>query len=52
VAFEVDDIDAAMRELRDKGVTLGDVFDGPVCKQVSFTDPEGNKISLHEAKRA
>jgi predicted enzyme related to lactoylglutathione lyase len=51
VVFEVEDIDAAMRELRDQGVTLDDVFDGPVCKQVSFTDPEGNKISLHEAKR-
>jgi catechol 2,3-dioxygenase-like lactoylglutathione lyase family enzyme len=49
--FEVDDIDAAMRELRDKGVTIDDVFDGPVCKQASFTDPEGNKITLHEAKR-
>ncbi len=49
--FEVDDIDAAVRELRDKGVTVGDVFDGPVCKQVSFADPEDNKITLHEAKR-
>ncbi len=50
--FEVDDIDAAIRELRDKGVTIDEVFDGPVCKQASFADPEGNKITLHEAKRA
>jgi catechol 2,3-dioxygenase-like lactoylglutathione lyase family enzyme len=49
--FEVDDIDAAMLELRGKGVTIDDVFDGPVCKQASFTDPEDNKITLHEAKR-
>jgi catechol 2,3-dioxygenase-like lactoylglutathione lyase family enzyme len=49
--FEVDDIDAAVRELRDKGVTIDDVFDGPVCKQASINDPEGNKITLHEAKR-
>ena len=50
--FEVDDIDAAMRELRDKGVTIGDVFDGPVCKQASFSDPEANTITLHQVKRA
>jgi len=49
--FEVDDIDAAMHELRDKGVRIDDIFDGPVCKQASFTDPEGNKLTLHETKR-
>ncbi len=48
--FEVDDIDAAMSELRDKGVTIDGVFDGPVCKQASFADPEGNKITLHERR--
>lgn len=48
--FEVDDIVAAMRELRDKGVTIDDVFDGPVCRSASFVDPEDNKITLHEAK--
>jgi len=48
--FEVDDIYAAMRELREKGVAIDDVFDGPVCKQASFNDPEGNKLTLHEAK--
>ncbi len=48
--FEVDDLEAALRELRAKGVTILDTFDGPVCKQASFTDPEHNKITLHEAK--
>jgi predicted enzyme related to lactoylglutathione lyase len=48
--FEVEDLDAAIRELRDKGVTIGDVFDGPVCKQVSLADPEGNKITLHQRR--
>jgi predicted enzyme related to lactoylglutathione lyase len=48
--FEVDDIEAAVRELHEKGVMTFDVFDGPVCKQASLTDPEGNKITLHEAK--
>jgi len=48
--FEVDDIDAAIHELRDKGVTIDDVFDGPVCKQASFADPEGNKVTLHQRR--
>ncbi len=49
--FEVDDLDGAMRSLRDKGVTLEDMFDGPVCRQTSLCDPEGNKVTLHQAKR-
>lgn len=48
--FEVDDLDVAIRELRDKGVTVGDVFEGPVCKQASLADPEGNKITLHQRR--
>ena len=51
VFFEVDDLDAAMRELRAGGVSVEDLFDGPVCKQASLADPEGNKITLHESKR-
>jgi catechol 2,3-dioxygenase-like lactoylglutathione lyase family enzyme len=48
--FEVDDIDAAVSELRERGVTIDDVFDGPFCKQASFSDPEGNKVTLHERR--
>jgi predicted enzyme related to lactoylglutathione lyase len=40
-----------MRSLREKGVALNDVFDGPVCTQTSFADPDGNRITLHEKKR-
>ena len=50
VVFEVADIERATQTLRDKGVTIENVFDGPVCKQISFSDPEGNKITLHEKK--
>jgi predicted enzyme related to lactoylglutathione lyase len=39
-----------MRSLRDEGIVLTDVFDGPVCKQASFPDPDGNRITLHEKK--
>ena len=51
VFFEVDDIDGAMRALEEKGVTIDDVFDGPVCKSASFVDRDGNKVSIHEKKR-
>ncbi len=50
IVFEVDDIDDAARSLRAKGVALEDLFDGPVCRQASFADPEGNKVTLHQKK--
>jgi predicted enzyme related to lactoylglutathione lyase len=49
--FEVDDFDAALRELHEKGVRINDVFDGPVCRSASLADPENNKITLHKSKR-
>ncbi len=52
IVFEVEDIDAAMRLLRAKGVAVADLFDGPVCRQTSLADPEGNKITLHQRKAA
>lgn len=51
IAFEVDDIEDAARSLRAKGVVLEDIFDGPVCRQTSLSDPEGNKVTLHQKKR-
>lgn len=51
VAFEVDDIDETVRSLRAKGVVVGEVEDGPVCRQTAIEDPEGNKVTLHESKR-
>ena len=48
VVFEVDDIAATVRALHAKGVAVEDVFETPVCKQTSFADPEGNKVSVHQ----
>jgi predicted enzyme related to lactoylglutathione lyase len=48
VMFEVDNIENTARELRDKGVAVEDIYETPVCKITSFTDPEGNKVSLHQ----
>lgn len=50
VFFEVDDIEATVDDLRAKGVAVEDIWDGPVCRQTSLCDPEGNKISLHQKK--
>ena len=50
IAFEVADIEGTIRSLRAKGIMIDDIFDGPVCKQTSLTDPEGNKVTLHEKK--
>ncbi|MGZ3497585.1 MAG: VOC family protein [Vulcanimicrobiaceae bacterium] len=48
VAFEVDDLDRAIADLRGKGVEIDDPYATPVCKLASFIDPEGNKITLHQ----
>ena len=48
VTFEVENMDDAIRQLREKGVEVGDPYDTPVCRIVSFNDPEGNKIILHQ----
>jgi predicted enzyme related to lactoylglutathione lyase len=48
VAFEVDDLDAAIARLRTNGVTIADPYETPVCKIASFDDPDGNKVTLHQ----
>jgi predicted enzyme related to lactoylglutathione lyase len=46
--FEVDDIEGEVRKLRTKGVVVEDIFETPVCQQTWFSDPEGNKVSIHQ----
>lgn len=48
VFFEVDNIEDTVKALRDKGITVDDIYETPVCKITSFNDPEGNKVSLHQ----
>jgi predicted enzyme related to lactoylglutathione lyase len=49
--FEVDDLEAMVAKLQADGVVIDDRFEGPVCKQASFCDPEGNKLTIHESTR-
>lgn len=51
VAFEVDDIEATAKSLRESGVKVDDIYTTPVCKVTSFDDPEGNKVTLHQSTR-
>ncbi len=48
IAFEVDDVEKAFADLRSAGVQAGEIHDTSVCKLGSFTDPEGNKVTLHQ----
>jgi len=47
VVFEVDDIDAEVARLREKGLTV-ETHATPVCKLAGFQDAEGNKVSFHQ----
>lgn len=51
VALAVDDVAAAVEELKSKGVpvTMGPE-DFPVCSMAIITDPDGNKLMLHHRK--
>lgn len=49
-AVLVDDLDATVAELRDRGVEVADPFpvgDGP-ARQTFLSDPAGNQIELHQ----
>ncbi len=48
IAFQVDDVHAARKELEDKGVEFQqDVVDSGVCHMAYFADPDGNGLMLH-----
>src|ERR1700680_108593 len=45
VVFEVDDIDAALENVRKHGKSADEkAADYPNCRMASFEDPEGNKV--------
>jgi predicted enzyme related to lactoylglutathione lyase len=48
VALHVDDVEAARKELEEKGVTFAaDTMDSGVCHMAHFRDPDGNALMLH-----
>jgi predicted enzyme related to lactoylglutathione lyase len=49
IAFEVDDIEKSVSDLRGKGIEVEDIYTTPVCKITSLNDAEGNKVTLHQS---
>lgn len=53
VAFEVDDLDALMAQLKAKNVTIKlDIFPSPVCRMAVIVDSEGNAVTLHQLAKS
>lgn len=51
VAFEVDDLDALVADLKRKGVAFrSDIIVTPVCRMAVCVDSEGNGLLLHQLK--
>src|SRR6266478_3888161 len=51
VAFEVDDIDAAIAKLKEREVTFDiEKTETPVCWMAQFRDPDGNKLVIHKTQ--
>jgi predicted enzyme related to lactoylglutathione lyase len=49
VALEVEDLDALLAQLKQKGVTIkAEMIHSPVCRMSVVLDSEGNSIMLHE----
>ncbi len=49
VAFEVSDLDAFVKTLKEKSVTfVVETFSTPVCRMAVIEDPDGNHITIHK----
>ena len=52
IAFEVDDIDATIAKLKERGVEFDmEKIETPVCWMAQFRDPDGNKLLVHKGSR-
>jgi predicted enzyme related to lactoylglutathione lyase len=50
LALEVADIEATRNELKQMGIETNEVFETPICFISGLKDPDGNAITLHQAK--
>lgn len=51
VGLEVEDFDAAIADLKAKGVKFHmEPFETPVCRMAFINDPDGNAICIHKRK--
>jgi len=47
--INTDDLDKEIEELAGKGITIGKIDQTPWGKFAAVTDPDGNRLSLHQA---
>lgn len=53
IAFEVEDFDATIAELREHGIAFKmEPFPTPVCRMAIILDPEGNAVIIHQRNAA
>jgi predicted enzyme related to lactoylglutathione lyase len=50
VMFAVNDVRAKLAELKSRGVTFSEVWDGDNCSMAFGPDPEGNSVVIHQRK--
>jgi predicted enzyme related to lactoylglutathione lyase len=50
LALEVSDMQAARAALRANEVETADPFETPICFISGFSDPDGNRVWLHQSK--
>jgi catechol 2,3-dioxygenase-like lactoylglutathione lyase family enzyme len=56
IAFEVEDLDEALADLKSKGVPIVQfdpgtlIMESPVCRFFFISDPDGNLINIHQHK--
>jgi predicted enzyme related to lactoylglutathione lyase len=49
VAFEVDDFDSAVGDLRASNIKFViEPFESPVCRMTIIADPDGNSVGIHK----
>ena len=51
VAFEVDDIHAESKRLKQKGVEINEPFETRFCHASFAKDPDGNRFAIHQLKK-
>jgi predicted enzyme related to lactoylglutathione lyase len=51
IAFEVEDFDATVADLKSRGVKFSlEPMDTPICHFAIFSDPDGNNLFIHKRK--
>jgi predicted enzyme related to lactoylglutathione lyase len=51
IAFEVDNLDATVAQLKSRGVKFSlEPTDSPVCRFAIVCDPDGNQVMIHKRK--